>query len=98
MSRLLSRRTLLKGAASGIVASAAASFSIRSKREQHRRIYDRPTVQTSGFGLARVKREGEHVPYDPGAYYPKVCPCGVRHRRPGVPNKCWVRRTREACA
>lgn len=57
---MITRRTLLTGAAAAVVSSVAASAVIRENKK------------------------------------PKVCPCGVKHKRPDVPGKCWVTRTREA--
>lgn len=70
---MISRRTLLKGAAAASVAALVPTLSKRYHRYWIERapkgrgdyqIYDRPTVQTEGFGLAPLKAEGTSVPYD----------------------------------
>lgn len=65
--QMITRRNLLKGAAAGVVASAAAATLIRlsSERAKFRQVYDRPMVQTEGFGLAPIKREGGFYYVDP---------------------------------
>ena len=46
------------------MSAAAATVAVKTERELHRHIYDRPTVQTKGFGLAQVKPEGGRMLYD----------------------------------
>ncbi len=58
----MNKRQFLKGL---LASAAAATVTIKTERELHRHIYDRPTVQTEGFGLAPLKAEGTSVPYDP---------------------------------
>ena len=58
---MIDRRLFLKGLA---LSAAGAAIPLKSERELHRQIYDDPIVQTKGFGLAPVKREGSSTPYD----------------------------------
>lgn len=84
---MISRRTLLKGAAAASVAALVPTLSKRYHRYWIERapkgrgdyqIYDRPTVQTEGFGLAPLKAEGTSVPFDERHNAPSH-PHGVVH-------------------
>ena len=59
---MITRRNILKGAAAGVVASAAAATLIRLQEEPALNVLEATTAY-GGFGLAQVKREG-------GFYYP----------------------------
>ena len=58
---MIDRRLFLKGLA---LSAAGAAIPLKSERELHRQIYDDPVVQTEGFGLAPVKREGSAMLYE----------------------------------
>ena len=57
----MNRRHFLKGLAAS---AAAATVAIKTERELHRQIYDRPVVQTEGFGLIQAKPEGGRMLYE----------------------------------
>jgi len=54
----MNRRLFLKGL---VASAAAATVAIKTERELHRQIYDRPVVQDTGFGLAQAKPEGSTI-------------------------------------
>ena len=54
----MNRRRFLKGLAAS---AAAVTVAIKTERELHRHIYDRPVVQAEGFGLAPLKQEGSTI-------------------------------------
>jgi len=68
---MITRRTLLKGAAAGVITSVAASALIRDHKTEpltmslpHDCSYG-CGVEYKGFGLVQAKPEGESVPFDP---------------------------------
>jgi len=74
----VNRRLFLKGLC---LSAAAATVTLRTKGRGDYQIYDDPTVQTEGFGLAPVKAEGTSVLYDRhgAVHHQPRCPCGQYH-------------------
>lgn len=65
---MITRRTLLTGAAAAVAVSVAASAVTRENKKRRPipySLWQPVSGGACGFGLAQLKREGESVEYDP---------------------------------